>query len=70
MSEQCNRITEIVSKSQARTSVEALLDQLGAEEYERLNLLPTIWHMVVAGRLKVDLDSPLRNDTLLSVNEV
>jgi hypothetical protein len=68
MPEQCNRITEIVS-TQARTSIEALLNRLGAEEYERLNLLPTIWHMVVAGKLKVDLDSPLRNDTLLSVSE-
>jgi hypothetical protein len=69
MPEQCNRITEIVRASHARTSVEALLDQLGAEEYERLNHLPTIWHMVVACKLKVDLDSPLGNDTLLSVNE-
>lgn len=69
MHEQCHRITEIVSKRNVRTSVEALLDQLGAGEYERLNLLPTIWHMVVAGRLQVDLDSPLRNDTLLCVNQ-
>jgi TnsA endonuclease N terminal/TnsA endonuclease C terminal len=69
MPEQCNRITEIVRTPHARTSVEALLDQLGAEEYDRLNHLPTIWHMVVAGQLKVDLDSPLGNDTLLAVNE-
>lgn len=67
--EQCNRVTEIVRTSHPRISVEALLDQLGAGEYERLNHLPTIWHMVVAGKLKVDLDSPLGDDTLLSANE-
>jgi hypothetical protein len=68
--EQCRQITEIVSKANTHTSVEALLDQLGVEDYERLHLLPTIWHMVVVGKLKVDLDSPLRNDALLSLNEV
>lgn len=69
MPEQCRRITEIVNRRNTQTSLEVLLDQLGADEDERLNLLPTVWHMVVAGKLHVDLDSPLRNETVFSVNE-
>jgi hypothetical protein len=67
--EQRHRITEIVGGRNVGIRVEELLNQLGTEEYERLSLLPTIWHMVVVGELNVDLDSPLRNDALLSVIE-
>jgi hypothetical protein len=69
-SDQCYQITEILSKSQPQISLEALLDRLSVDENERLSVLPTIWHMVVSGKIYVDLDSPIRNDTLLFENEV
>lgn len=67
--DQCFQITEILSKFHTQISLKALLDRLGADENERLNVLPAVWHMVVSGKISVDLDSPLSNDTLLFVNE-
>jgi hypothetical protein len=40
-------------------------DVVGAED--RLRRLPALWHLVVSGRLVVNLDEPLRNDTQISL---
>ncbi|WP_031409593.1 heteromeric transposase endonuclease subunit TnsA [Thiomonas sp. FB-Cd] len=60
-------ITRQIASTGGRSSEMQLLaaDVVGIDE--RLRLLPTLWHLVITGRLLVNLDKPLADDSPISL---
>lgn len=42
-----------------------LLESICASDTEKLYTIPTIWHLVVTGRLEIDFDQPITDKTLI-----
>lgn len=61
----CAELLLKMTASGGSTSSQMLLNQLAACDEDRLRWLPVIWHLVLTGRLIVDLDTPFGNDVPL-----
>lgn len=60
------RLTDRLADAGGRCSEAQLLGADLVGEEERMRLLPALWHMVVSGRLVVDLDNPISSDTVIA----
>lgn len=61
------RLIDRLAEAGGRCSETQLLGADLVGEGERVRLLPALWHMVVNGRLVVDLDKPISNDTVIAL---
>lgn len=61
------RILEDLAEMGGEAELDAFLDHACPSPDARLRLLPVLWHLVVTGRIGVDLSVPLGGGSLLSI---
>lgn len=63
-----DRILGSFTDLQSDASVESILASLCPTEYDRLVMLPMIWHLVVTRQLQIDMEIPVSNSTVLKLS--
>ena len=61
------RVLMAVGAARRSLTVAGLIDQVTTSDDEKLIAFPALWHLVVSGRLRLNLNKPITSETRLSL---